>query len=86
MTEVWPLAQLQRRGGREFKRRCQAGKRIGGGDGTEKFSTAFSEAGVERMGGFPSERRKKAKVRSVFQPKKDCKTLSTLCVFSFFGE
>lgn len=54
MTEVWPLAQLQRRGGREFKSRCQAGKRIGGGVGTEKLSTAFREAGVERMGGFPS--------------------------------
>lgn len=37
---------------REFKRRCQAGERTGGGDGTEKLSTAFSEAGVERMGGF----------------------------------
>lgn len=52
VTDVWPLAQLQRRGVREFKRRCQAGERTGGGDGTEKLSTAFSEAGVERMGGF----------------------------------
>lgn len=51
VTDVWPLAQLQRRGVREFKRR-QAGERTGGGDGTEKLSTAFSEAGVERMGGF----------------------------------
>lgn len=51
MTDVWPLAQLQRRGVCEFKRR-QAGERTGGGDGTEKLSTAFSEAGVERMGGF----------------------------------
>lgn len=36
---------------------------------------------------FPSERRKKAKVRSVFQPKKDCnkaKMLSTLCVCVLF--
>lgn len=47
MTDVWPLAQLQRRGVREFKRRCQAGERTGGGDGTEKLSTAFSEAGED---------------------------------------
>lgn len=39
---------------------------------------------------FPSERRKKAKVRSVFQPKKDCNkakcSVHCVCVFYFFGE